>query len=115
MSFNTLTCSFAVSINNFLSSSSPEKNISSNISLPLFNSLIVDWTSVSSAKSSLKENDGSSSIVSIILWELGNIFFILSERVIFCGLVLVNSWSIALTTFCRWRRNLCVAFKGAAG
>ena len=83
--------------------------------MPLFNSLIINWTSFSSAKSWLKEDDGSSSIVSIILWELGNIFFILSERVIFCSLVAVNSWPIASAAFCGWRRNLCVAFKGAAG
>ena len=77
---------------------------------------MVDWTSVSSAKSSLKEDeDGSSSIVSIILRELGNIFFILFERVIFCCLVAVNSWPIASATFCGRRRNLCAAFKAAAG
>ena len=42
-------------------------------------------------------------------------YFILFKRVIFCGLVAVNSWPITLATFCRWRRNLCATFKGAAG
>ena len=44
-----------------------------------------------------------------------SIFFVLSERVIFCSLVAVNTLPIASATFCRQRRNLCVAFKGATG
>ena len=114
MLFNTLTSSFAVSINKFLSSSSPEKNLSSNGSSP---SSIANWTLeiVSSATSSLKEDDDFPSIVLIILCKLGNILFISSETVIFCGLVAVNSWPIASATFGGRRRNLCVAFKGAAG
>ena len=70
---------------------------------------------MSSAKSSLKEGDSSSSIVLVISWELGNIFSILSENVIFCGLVAVNYWPIVSATFCGWRRNLCITFKEVAG
>ena len=43
------------------------------------------------------------------------IFFILSERVIFCSLVAVNSWPIASATSCGGRRDICVAFRGTAG